>query len=70
VACEGGPSLLRQLIAEGCLDDLLLTVSPLVAAGDAPAILEGDALAPPVALTLAQVHRADDHVFLHYRLGT
>jgi riboflavin biosynthesis pyrimidine reductase len=66
VACEGGPRLLRRLVAEGGLDDLLLTVAPLLAAGDAPSILEGDALTPPARLTLRELHRADDHVFLHY----
>jgi riboflavin biosynthesis pyrimidine reductase len=66
VACEGGPSLLRQLVAEDGLDDLLLTIAPLLAAGDAPSILEGEALTPPARMTLREVHRADDHVFLHY----
>jgi len=69
VLCEGGPSLLRRLVAEGALDDLLLTVAPLLAGGEAPSILEGDAFAPePAGLTLREVHRADDHVFLHYGL--
>jgi riboflavin biosynthesis pyrimidine reductase len=67
VACEGGPRLLRRLLAEGGLDDLLLTVAPLLAAGDGTSILEGDALTPPARLALRDLHRADDHVFLHYR---
>jgi riboflavin biosynthesis pyrimidine reductase len=58
--------LLRRLVAEGGLDDLLLTISPLLAAGDAPSIVEGEALTPPARLVLREVHRADDHVFLHY----
>jgi riboflavin biosynthesis pyrimidine reductase len=66
VACEGGPSLLRRLVAEGGLDDLLLTIAPLLAAGDAPSIVEGPAFAPPATLALREIHRADDHVFLHY----
>ena len=69
VLCEGGPSLLALLVAEGCLDDLLLTVSPLLAAGDAPSILEGAALPEPARLRLREIHRADDHVFLHYGAG-
>ncbi|HET6505526.1 MAG TPA: dihydrofolate reductase family protein [Baekduia sp.] len=68
VLCEGGPSLLRRLVAEGLLDDLCLTVSPLLAAGDAPAVVEGDGLPDPARLTLRDVHRADDHLFLHYGL--
>jgi riboflavin biosynthesis pyrimidine reductase len=68
VLCEGGPSLLRRLVAGGLLDDLCLTVSPLLAAGDAPTILEGDGLPEPARLALRDVHRADDHLFLHYGL--
>jgi riboflavin biosynthesis pyrimidine reductase len=70
VLCEGGPSLLRLLVAEGGLDDALLTVAPLLVGGSAPSILEGDALAPgPAPLALREVHRADDHLFLHYGLS-
>jgi riboflavin biosynthesis pyrimidine reductase len=66
VLCEGGPSLLRELAAQDGVDDLLLTVSPLLVAGDAPAVVEGPALADPARLSLREVHRADDHLFLHY----
>jgi riboflavin biosynthesis pyrimidine reductase len=68
VLCEGGPTLLRRLVGEGAVDDLLLTVAPLLAAGDAPSILEGDVLDGPARLALLDVHRADDHAFLHYGL--
>jgi riboflavin biosynthesis pyrimidine reductase len=68
VLCEGGPSLLRRLVAEDLLDDLCLTVAPLLAAGGAPSILEGDVLPATPRLTLRDVHRADDHLFLHYGL--
>jgi riboflavin biosynthesis pyrimidine reductase len=70
VVCEGGPSLLRELIAQGGLDDVLLTVAPLLVAGDAPSILEGPELPEPARLLLREVHRADDHVFLHYGTGS
>jgi riboflavin biosynthesis pyrimidine reductase len=69
VSCEGGPTLLRGLVGEGCLDDLLLTVAPLLVAGDGPTPLSGAALEPPVRLALRDVHRADDHLFLHYAVG-
>jgi riboflavin biosynthesis pyrimidine reductase len=68
VLCEGGPTLLGRLIVDGGLDELLLTVSPLLAAGAAPTILDGDPLADPARLALRDVHRAGDHVFLHYGL--
>jgi riboflavin biosynthesis pyrimidine reductase len=66
VLCEGGPTLLREMIAQDVLDDLLVTIAPLAVGGDAPSILEGAALPEPAALTLRAVHRADEHLFLHY----
>ncbi|WP_051222998.1 dihydrofolate reductase family protein [Conexibacter woesei] len=69
VLCEGGPSLLRRLIAEDALDDLLLTVAPLAVGGAGPGILDGDVLGPPAPrLALRDVHRSEDHLFLHYGL--
>lgn len=66
VLCEGGPRLLRGVVAAGCLDALMLTVSPLLAAGDAPTILAGPPLPDPPRMRLAEVLRADDHLFLRY----
>ena len=68
VLCEGGPTLLRQLVAAGAVDDLLLTVAPVLAAGDAPSPLAGAPLHPPAELRLREVRRAGDHLFLHYSL--
>jgi riboflavin biosynthesis pyrimidine reductase len=66
VACEGGPTLLRELAAAGAIDELLLTLAPMLVAGEAPAILEGAALPEPQRLALRSVHRAGDHLFLRY----
>jgi riboflavin biosynthesis pyrimidine reductase len=66
VLCEGGPRLLREVAAAGLLDDLVLTVAPLLAAGEAPGALTGPPLDPPARMALAGVWRAEDHVFLHY----
>ncbi|MCW2990266.1 MAG: pyrimidine reductase, riboflavin biosynthesis, partial [Solirubrobacterales bacterium] len=66
VLCEGGPRLLRTLASAGLLDDLVLTVAPLLVAGDAPGPLTGPALEPPAAMSLRGVWRAGDHAFLHY----
>ena len=41
VLCEGGPSLLAELVASGRLDELCLTVSPQLVAGEGPRILTG-----------------------------
>lgn len=67
VACEGGPALLRALVAERRLDALLLTLAPKLVAGEAITLLEGDILGDSgVDLELRDVHRAGDHVFLRY----
>ncbi|MTD43561.1 hypothetical protein GKE82_04395 [Conexibacter sp. W3-3-2] len=67
VSCEGGPGLLRQLIAQECLDDLLVTVAPKLVAGETLTMLTGDRFGDTgIDLALADVHRAGDHLFLHY----
>ena len=66
VLCEGGPTLLRALVAASCIDHLLLTLAPLLAGGGAPNVLEGRPLDPPARLGLHAVHRAGDHLFMHY----
>jgi riboflavin biosynthesis pyrimidine reductase len=66
VLCEGGPTLLRALVEDACVDHLLLTLAPLLAAGAAPTPLEGKPLDPPARLALRAVHRADEHLFMHY----
>jgi riboflavin biosynthesis pyrimidine reductase len=66
VTCEGGPRLLRALVAAGAVDDLLLTVAPLLVAGEGPVSLAGEELSPPARMALRALHRAGDHLFLHY----
>jgi riboflavin biosynthesis pyrimidine reductase len=68
ILCEGGPRLLREMVTADCVDDLLLTISPMLVAGDAPTPLVGTLVEPPAGLALRDVHRADDHLFLHYTL--
>jgi riboflavin biosynthesis pyrimidine reductase len=41
VLCEGGPHLLAQLAGEGLLDELCLTLSPLLAGPGADRIVTG-----------------------------
>jgi riboflavin biosynthesis pyrimidine reductase len=65
VLCEGGPHLLGQLAAAGLLDELSLTVSPVLAGPGAPGIVEG---APFSArrLALAHVLEEDGTLFCRY----
>ncbi len=64
--CEGGPSLLHELVAAGLVDDLVLTIAPLLIAGDGRSIVNGDRFDPPARFALRSVLRAVDHLFLHY----
>jgi len=66
VLCEGGPTLLRALVAASCIDHLMLTLAPLLAGGGGPNVLESEPLVPPARLRLPEVHRADEHLFMHY----
>lgn len=44
VLCEGGPSLMSDLVAAGLLDELCLTVSPRLVGGEGPRITTGGPL--------------------------
>lgn len=67
VLCEGGPQLFGSFQAAGLVDELCLTVSPLLAAGSALRITAGAPEAvPPQRLELAQVLRGGDTLLLRY----
>jgi 5-amino-6-(5-phosphoribosylamino)uracil reductase len=67
--CEGGPSLNAQLLSAGLIDELHLSVSPVLAGGDDPlTIVAPDAGLEPTALTLAGAAAADAFLFLRYRV--
>lgn len=58
VLCEGGPTLHGTLIGHGLVDDLCLTIAPVLAAGAAPRIAHGpDAVTTP--MTRSHVLDAD-----------
>jgi riboflavin biosynthesis pyrimidine reductase len=72
--CEGGPHLARELLAEGLVDELFLSLSPLLAGGEpvggeALRILAGAALEPPAGLELVSVLRYESCLFLRYRVS-
>jgi riboflavin biosynthesis pyrimidine reductase len=70
VLCEGGPHLLGAVAAAGLLDELCLTLSPLVAGGNAGRIVAGylpDVVEP---MQLRHVLEEDGHLFLRYSTAT
>ncbi|MET7308063.1 MULTISPECIES: pyrimidine reductase family protein [unclassified Streptomyces] len=64
---EGGPRLLGQFIAAGVLDELCLTLSPMLTAGDAQRIAGGPAVAVPERFTLASLLEEAGFLFTRYR---
>src|SRR5581483_7722986 len=75
VLVEAGPHVVGSMLAEELIDELFLTLSPLVA-GRAEGqtrlgFVAGRELLPDVRLAgeLAGARRSADHLFLHYRLS-
>ena len=64
IHCEGGPTLLTALLEANCLDELLLTVSP-VFVGSAARLLSPSQF-PGLTLQPKQVLTSDGSIFLRY----
>ncbi len=63
---EGGPRVLAQFAAAGVLDELCLTVSPLLTGGDAPRIMNGPSVTPPARYVPRSVLEEDGFLFTRY----
>ncbi|MFF4167952.1 pyrimidine reductase family protein [Streptomyces sp. NPDC001741] len=63
---EGGPRLLGQFVAAGVLDELCLTVSPLLTAGAAQRIAGGPAVAVPERFSLVSLLEEAGFLFSRY----
>jgi len=64
---EGGPRLLGQFVAAGVLDELCLTLSPMLTAGDAQRIAGGPSVAVPSRFVLDALLEEDGFLFSRYR---
>ena len=68
--CEGGPTLLGCIAAAGVLDELCLTISPLLVGGPSRRVLDGVPVVPPARLRLTQLLRdADDLLYARYEVA-
>jgi 5-amino-6-(5-phosphoribosylamino)uracil reductase len=67
VCCEGGPHLFSELIAGDLVDQLCLTVAPLLAGAGAPRIAEGVARPEPLGMALVSALSEDGFLMLRYR---
>ena len=70
VICEGGPTLLRSLVEAGALDELYLTIAPIVFGGKEAPTLTGTTakfLSSITHLRLVSMKTFDGECFLKYR---
>jgi riboflavin biosynthesis pyrimidine reductase len=69
VLCEGGPTLLGDIIGLNLLDELALTVAPMLVAGSGPRVVSSGA---PVSTELRTAHILTDdagYLYLRYARG-
>ena len=66
IQCEGGPALLRDLVAHGCCDETCVSLAPGLVGGAGHRMTRGPALQPPVDLTLQHVLHQDGTLFCRY----
>ncbi|MDJ1174443.1 RibD family protein [Roseofilum capinflatum] len=70
LAILGGGNLVASLLAGDWIDELWLTLCPVLLGGaTAPTPVDGLGLSIPKSLTLLSAHPVGQEVFLHYRLG-
>jgi len=69
VLCEGGPTLLSQLVAAELLDEICLTFAPLLTGGGARRIADKP-LGGIGRCTLSQLCEDQNYLFARYRVGS
>jgi riboflavin biosynthesis pyrimidine reductase len=67
VNCEGGPTLFADLVAAGLVDQLCLTVAPLLAGAGSVRIAAGLPSAAPMDLSLQSILSDEGFLMLRYR---
>lgn len=68
VQAEGGPSLFGAFLKAGSVDELCLTVAPILVAGEAGRIARSEREAP-TTMALRSIMRAGDELLLRYARG-
>jgi riboflavin biosynthesis pyrimidine reductase len=66
ILCEGGPRLNQVMLVGGHLDEVFLTLAPMLVGGPVPRIISGDAEAA-TALELVSVFEHEGDLLLRYR---
>jgi riboflavin-specific deaminase-like protein len=66
VLCEGGPTLNGALLRRDLVDEVFLTLAPVLVGGDAPRIVVGDEPHDPRRFRLLELRHHDDELLLRY----
>lgn len=66
ILCEGGPTLVGQLVAERTVDELNLTVAPTMISGRSARVAHGPPAEPPLDMRLDRAMFGDRSLFLRY----
>lgn len=68
IVCEGGPTLNDALLREDLVDELFLSIAPVVLGGPDPlTIVSGAGFPEPARFELAGLLELDSHLFTRYR---
>lgn len=66
VLCEGGPNWNGRMTEAGLVDELCLSISPILSGGTSPRIVADAARAVPVRMQLRRLLAEDDFLFARY----
>lgn len=66
VLCEGGATLMGQFVAARLIDEMALTVAPMLVAGVSNRVAHGAEARPPIDMRLDNVLYGDRSLFLRY----
>ena len=70
VLCEGGPRVAGALLEEDLLDEVFLTLAPMLVGGNGVRnVIEGSEAEPPVPLELVRVLESEGYLFLRYLIS-
>ncbi len=67
ILCEGGPQLNAALLRADCVDELFLTVAPLLVGGEAGRIVTSADGETPTPMALVSVYEHESELLLRYR---
>lgn len=66
ILCEGGPTLLDEIVRADLLDELCVTIAPTLAGSQPLSLITTPAMSVPLGLRLRHAVVHDDYLFLRY----